>query len=70
MRLTLDKGSYYDYDSTSYRQGRLEVYYDLPVGYKWIPFSYDEFTVTDADRACRQLGYTGASNYGKVGDFG
>ena len=46
--------------------GRLEIYYSSQLG----TVCNKSFSSTDADVACRQLGYTGASNYGNVGSFG
>jgi len=69
LRLTWEDGS----DSPSfinYREGRLELYYELSSGYYWIPFCYDYFNSSAADLACKQLGYTGASKYGTVEELG
>ena len=58
--LRLNSGYYY---SSSNSIGRLEIYYDG----QWGTVCDDSFDQTDADVACRQLGFHSASNYGTVG---
>jgi deleted-in-malignant-brain-tumors protein 1 len=46
--------------------GRLEVYQSG----RWGTVCENFFDQTDADVACRQLGYATATNYGTVGSLG
>ncbi len=55
---------YYEISTTSY--GRLEIYYSD----EWIPFTINGFDMHAADLACKSLGYSYASRYGRVGFFG
>ena len=55
------------YDYLTYTSsGRLEVYYNG----QWGTVCDHSFDQTDADVACRQLGFASASNYGHVGSLG
>ena len=46
--------------------GRLEIYWNGV----WGTVCDDFFGQTDANVACRQLGYASASSYGQVGELG
>ncbi len=49
--------------------GRLEIYY-YRNGYAWRPFCSTYFNSYDANLACRKLGFSRASRYGRVGSLG
>ena len=49
-------------DGTSRREGRLEIYLQN----MWSSFCSNGFGVTEANVACRQLGYGGADRYGNA----
>ena len=51
--------------STISQAGRLEIF----LRGEWGTVCDDFFSSTEADVACRQLGYSSASRYGTVGDF-
>ena len=59
LRLVANDGS------TGVSSGRLEVYANS----QWGTVCDDSFFQTEADVACRQLGFTGASQYGNVNGF-
>ena len=46
--------------------GRLEIYYNG----RWGTVCDDSFDLTDADVACRQLGFASAFSQGNVGELG
>ena len=52
--------------SSYYSEGRLEIYYS----YTWTPFSITGFDMHEANLACKNLGYSYASRYAKVGTLG
>ena len=59
--LRIESGYY-----SSSNSGRLEIYHNG----KWRTVCEHSFGQTEANVACRQLGYESASSYGRVGTLG